>query len=188
MSDIDHAAQPASVVGDLADTICLEGILPVAWVTLPAGFSDAGLTAMYESNLMLLNAIAVFDQPQAVDSDESGLLHQSMFRIEAKLDLLTSLVTRLLDKYALVPPLASVTLTARQFRWHGQVLSAEPGTAGIIEIYVHPLVASPLRLPARVESAGLAQLSELPLSLKNALEKFLFRQHRRRVAEHRSSR
>lgn len=173
---------------DLADTICLEGVLPVAWAAMPAGFTDAEFSAMHEGNLMLLNAIAVIDQPQAGDGDESGLLHQDMFRIEAKLDLLTSLVTRLLDKYSLVPPLASVTLTARQFLWHGQVLPAEPGTSGIIEIYVHPLVAAPLRLPARIESAGVAQLSELPLSLRNALEKFLFRQHRRRVAEHRLGR
>lgn len=173
---------------DLADTICLEGVLPVAWAAMPAGFTDAEFSAMHEGNLMLLNAIAVIDQPQAADGDESGLLHQDMFRIEAKLDLLTSLVTRLLDKYSLVPPLASVTLTARQFLWHGQVLPAEPGTSGIIEIYVHPLVAAPLRLPARIESAGVALLSELPLSLRNALEKFLFRQHRRRVAEHRLGR
>jgi len=179
--------EPA-VTTELADTICLDGVLPVSWAAMPAGFTDHEYSAMHEGNLMLLNAIAVIDQPQVHDGDESGLLHQDMFRIEAKLDLLTSLVTRLLDKYALVPPLASVTLTARQFLWHGQVIPAEPGTTGIIEIYVHPLVAAPLRLPARVESNGVAQLSELPLSMKNALEKFLFRQHRRRVAEHRLSR
>lgn len=180
------SAEPAST--DLADTICLDGVLPVSWCPMPAGFTDTEFAAMHEGNLMLLNAIAVIDQPQASEGDESGLLHQDMFRIEAKLDLLTSLVTRLLDKYSLVPPLASVTLTARQFLWHGQVLPGDAGLSGIIEIYVHPLVAAPLRLPARIESAGVAQLSELPLSLKNALEKFLFRQHRRRVAEHRSGR
>ena len=143
-----QSSEPGST--ELADTICLEGVLPVSWAQMPAGFTDTEFTAMHEGNLMLLNAIAVIDQPQSGDGDDSGLLHQDMFRIEAKLDLLTSLVTRLLDKYSLVPPLASVTLTARQFHWHGNVLPAEPGSSGIIEIYVHPLVAAPLRLPARI--------------------------------------
>lgn len=172
----------------LASAICLEGVLPVAWQELPAGFTDSEFSAMHEGNLMLLNAIAVMEQPQHGDSEEGGLLHQDMFRIEAKLDLLTSLVTRLLDKYELVPPLASVTLTAQQFHWHGRVLPAQPGQSGIIEIYVHPLVAAPLRLPARIESAGTAQLGELPPVMRNAFERFLFRQHRRRVAEHRQGR
>lgn len=173
---------------ELAVTICLEGVLPVAWKDMPAGFADQEFTALHEGNLMLLNAIAVMEQPRHSDAEENGAIHQEIFRVEAKLDLLTSLVTRLLDKYELVPPLAAVTLTARSFHWHGSVLPAEAGRSGIIEIYVHPLVAAPLRLPARIESDGSAVLSELPQLTRNALEKFLFRHHRRRVAEHRQSR
>lgn len=172
----------------LASAICLEGVLPVAWKDMPAALADAEYAALYEGNLMLLNAIAVMDQPQYGDSDESLAIHQDIFRVEAKLDLLTSLVTRLLDKYELVPPLAAVTLTARSFHWHGSMLPADAGRSGIIELYVHPLVAAPLRLPARIEKPGVAVLAELPPMMRNALEKFLFRQHRRQVAEHRQGR
>ncbi len=172
----------------LASAICLEGLLPVAWKDMPAALGDGEYAALHEGNLMLLNAIAVMDQPPHGDNDESLAIHQDIFRVEAKLDLLTSLVTRLLDKYELVPPLAAVTLTARSFHWHGSMLPAEAGRSGIIELYVHPLVAAPLRLPARIEKAGVAVLAELPATMRNALEKFLFRQHRRQVAGHRQGR
>ncbi|MEL0027294.1 MAG: PilZ domain-containing protein [Perlucidibaca sp.] len=189
MSDIDRAmTESPGGSEELASAICLEGVLPVAWKDMPAGMGDVEYASLHEGNLMLLNAIAVMEQPRHADSEESQAIHQELFRLEAKLDLLTSLMTRLLEKYELVPPLASVRLTARSFHWHGSMLPAEAGRSGIIEIYVHPLVAAPLRLPARVEQAGSAQLAEMPVVMRNALERFLFRQHRRQVAEHRQTR
>lgn len=172
----------------LAETICLDGVFPVSWKEMPAGLADVEYAALHEGNLMLLNAIAVMEQPRHAEGEEGSALHQDMFRLEAKVDLLTSLVTRLLTHYEMVPPLAAVTLTARTFHWHGKVLSAEPGQSGIIELYVHPLVAAPLRLPARIESAGVASLGEMSQPVRNGLEKFLFRQHRRQIAVHRQSR
>ncbi len=192
MSDNDRLdmAGDAGEAGDeaLAEAICLEGVLPVAWKDMPAALSDAEYAALHEGNLMLLNALAVMEQPRHGDSEDSLAVHQDLFRLEAKLDLLTSLVTRLLDKYELVPPLAAVKLTARSFHWHGSMLPSEAGRSGIIEIYVHPLVAAPLRLPARIEQAGSAVLAEQPQVMRNALEKFLFRQHRRQVAGSRQGR
>lgn len=192
MADNDRlpAAEAGTQDGDemLASAICLEGVLPVAWKDMPAALADAEYAALHEGNLMLLNAIAVMEQPRHADSEEGLAIHQELFRLEAKLDLLTSLMTRLLEKYELVPPLAAVTLTARSFHWHGSMLPSEAGRTGIIELYVHPLVAAPLRLPARVEQAGSAVISELPATMRNALDKFLFRQHRRQVAGHRQGR
>jgi len=172
----------------LAETICLDGVFPVSWQDMPAGFADAEYAALHEGNLMLLNAIAVMEQPRHIEGEEGSALHLDMFRLEAKVDLLTSLVTRLLTHYEMVPPLAAVTLNARTFHWHGKVLPVEPGQSGIIELYVHPLVAAPLRLPARIEAAGVASLGEMSQPVRNALEKFLFRQHRRQIAVNRQSR
>jgi len=190
MSEHDRLVAGGEAGGEeaLASAICLEGLLPVAWKDMPAAMDDAEYASLHEGNLMLLNAIAVMEQPRHADGEESQAIHQELFRLEAKLDLLTSLMTRLLERYELVPPLMAVTLTARSFHWHGSALPAEAGRSGIVEVYVHPLVAAPLRLPARVEQAGSAMLADMPPVMRNALEKFLFRQHRRQVAEHRQTR
>ena len=48
---------------------------------------------------LLLNALAVLDQPRVPEGEEHAALRQELFRLEAKLDLVTSLAARLLARY-----------------------------------------------------------------------------------------
>lgn len=172
----------------MASAICLEGRFPVAWRADPSLRAETDTVLLHESNLMLLNALAVLEQPRVPEGEEHAVLRQELFRLEAKLDLVTSLAARLLARYEQTPPLAGVRLTARGFVWLDGAPQGGAGETGVIELHAHPLAASPLRLPATLTGRGGAELLDMPPLMRDALDKFLFRQHRRSIAESRQAR
>lgn len=168
----------------LAGLIALSGKLPASWRQLGEPLSDAELVAINDSNAVLLNAIAVVDSQTAGDSDDSGS-SSDILRLEAKVDLLLGLVTRVLAVHQSSPALVNVVLSAQHIRWQdGLITEANSiaGEYGLIDLYVYPLIAVPLSLPVRLLTATSAQLVGLNAYTLNGLEKFLFRQHRRAVA------
>ncbi|MFX7690330.1 PilZ domain-containing protein, partial [Acinetobacter baumannii] len=84
---------------------------------------------------MLLNALAVLEQPRVPEGEEHAVLRQELFRLEAKLDLVTSIAARLLARYEQTPPLAGVRLTARGFAWLDGAPQGGAGETGVIELH-----------------------------------------------------
>lgn len=184
MNDPTIADTTTSEHEQLTAVIGLAGRLPALWRALDMPLSEAELTAINDSNGVLLNAIAVVDSHNQADPDESGA-HSELLRIEAKVDLLLGLVTRVLSAHQATPTLFRVFLSAQQLSWQDALVpvpESVPEQLGVVDLYVYPLIAVPLTLPLRINSAGSAQIIGLNLHTLNGLEKFLFRQHRRAIA------
>jgi hypothetical protein len=71
-----------------------------------------------------------------------------------------------------------------------------PGDALLLALYLNPIVPDAVALPARVERVAeepggearvRASFGAMPAPLRNALEKLIFRHHRRQVAEQRKA-
>ncbi len=164
--------------------VAYEATLPLSWRTLdhvPA--ADTGHT-----NLLLLHLAAVTEEPLPEPGEgDAARLH----RLEAKLDLLLQLeLERQLDG-APLPGAVPVCLSAGELAW---IAEAVPAAGDEVEVALHlaPGRLPPLRLRGRVTAvtaAGGAREATVHLDvappLAEALERFVFRQHRRAVARRR---
>lgn len=183
MSDIHHAAERQL----FDETLSCELALPVefrAGATPPRpGAAEA-----------LLRGLAQVEDSRAEDGlDERGELPQAVQRVEAKLDLVLGLLGRLVRQ-------SQPALPLRQVRWSRQGMRLETdapaglaaGTTGTLVLQPGEWLPEAVELPARVlaeASSGTGgsflwlRFEALAPGLEAALERHLFRLHRRQVAE-----
>ena len=150
---------------------------------------------LFDEILTLEETRAAAFVPQAlVPSAVDGLLGraESLLRLEAKLDLLTLLVADLAGGQAAQDAQCALRWSARGVEL---VLdqAAQPGTQGVFRVRASDWLPSPLALPAQVVAAApdaggtRAWLAFAPSSpaLEAALERHVFRIHRRDIAQRR---
>jgi hypothetical protein len=172
-----------------ADTLTCDELRPATFLPR-ARPADPVLAASGEA---LLRALAVVEDGPRPEEPESG--DHALPRIEAKLDLLTALVASLCRHEDVDPP--------RALRWsaRGACLVLEdpppPGSSGLFRVRPADWLPSALVLPATGiarEAAGAGgvrvwlRFDPIPPALEAALERHLFRIHRRAVAESRRPR
>ncbi|MGN6512740.1 MAG: PilZ domain-containing protein [Lysobacteraceae bacterium] len=162
----------------------------------PAGFEPATLdpAALHAEALRaeaFLQALALVEDSRGEDAEEHAPVALALQRIEARLDLLTALVGSLLHGPDRDPP--------RALRWSalGARLEAQPpaeaGGTGWLRLQPSDALPQVLRLPVRVlacadlgpQACLWLRFEGLTPALAAALERHLFRVHRREIAERR---
>ena len=179
------------------DVLACEEVRPATF--LPGKSDHAAQQSFATSGEALLRALAVIEDGTRGEA-HAGLEPEqpsdhAMHRVEAKLDLLTLLVASVCasDK---ADPMRSLQWSAR-----GACLAVEqplpPGTSGHFRVQPADWLPSPLLLPATViacntDSSGATRawlrFDQLSPALEAALERHLFRIHRRSIAESRRPR
>ena len=166
-----------------------EGLLPFRWLPIDGNTSPLDLAKFDANNDEVLRFIDVLDELPNESSVEHSNINQELAKIEVKFDLLLNLVTQLLSVYFPLPSPVHVKLTPSGLQW----ISTEainPGEYGQIEIYMSSRCPRALVFPARIElneKDGAeyrisAQFSEMSGSIRERLERLIFRHHRRGVA------
>jgi hypothetical protein len=164
----------------------------------PCGFEAAtpDAAALHAEALRaeaFLQALAIVEDSRGEDPEEHGATGLVLQRIEARLDLLTALVGSLLQGTDRDPP--------RTLRWSAigacvTGIDSPVGSTGWLRVQPSDRLPQPLRLPVRVlatESAAEGmrlwlRFEGLSTGLAAALERHLFRLHRREIAERRRPR
>jgi len=154
--------------------------------------ASAELARLNGTNHQLLAALATLEESHGAEvlKDESPALAQELQRLEYKVDVLLRLTAQLAMRAAPLPPAARVRLTGAGLEWYEPADAFTAGESGLISLYLSPTLPEPLRLAAVVagvgqrEGARVAQLafSEVSDAVVEALEKLIFRHHRRQVA------
>lgn len=167
------------------DALGCDEILPAAFVggTGPAEGDGAGV-------LRALALIEETGEPEREDSDARGA---ELARVEAKLDLVLALLGSVLR--AQRPDLAPVALRWSRLGACVHAATAPSADTGCLRVALDPRLPQPLELPARViacepEGEGVRlwlSFERLDPALESALERHVFRRHRRAVAEARRS-
>lgn len=169
------------------DALACEEARPVAFVP---GAMDAH--ARHAHGLRaegLLRALAIVEDSRVDEPEDHGPTELALHRMEAKLDLLTALVARLAQRDGHDP--------VQPLRWTARgaelvlPLALAPGEEGGLRIQPSDWLPDPITLPARVLHAAPASagtqaviaFDALSPTLEAALERHLFRIHRRAVAE-----
>ncbi|GHA90132.1 PilZ domain-containing protein [Cognatilysobacter bugurensis] len=156
--------------------------LPAAFV--PAAPDAVAIASLCSRAEAFLQSVAVIEDSRSEDSEEFGPAALALNRIEARLDLLTALVARLAQRDS--------GDAWQSVRWsaagaHLPLAGAATTGAGVFRVQPCDWLPEPLQLPATViacDDSGAAWLRFEPLTpgLVLALERHLFRVHRREVA------
>lgn len=174
------------------ETLACTELRPAAFV--PGAPPPAEAQAELLRAETFLQALAVIEDSRGEDPDEHGPLGTALARIEARLDLLTTLVGNLLQGPGADPP--------RLLRWSARgaclpvAAPVAAGDAGVLRLQPADAVPQVLRLPVRAiacrgEPGALQawlRFEALSPGLESALERHLFRIHRRAVAGQRRAR
>lgn len=179
------------------DVLACEEVRPAAF--LAGRIDEAVLRSLGTRGESLLRALAVIEDGGRGDAhpgpDQEQPADHAIHRIEAKLDLLTLLVAGVCAGDD-ADPLRSLRWSARGARVAVDGPLA-PGTAGHFRVRPADWLPSPLLLPASVvacdaDASGAhrawLRFESLSPALEAALERHLFRIHRRAIAESRRAR
>lgn len=172
------------------DGLALHDNLPLAWE--PSALADpAELELCNQETARALQALALFEEAPREISTESLQQGQELLHLEAKVDVLLSLVTRLVTQRQGAPARHNTVLRPETLEWSGPgVPQVRTGDTGIVIMYPNPMLPLPFRLPAlivgAVERSGtlwrLTRFEPLAPAVRFGLEKLVFRRHRRQVA------
>lgn len=148
---------------------------------------------MHLQNLQRLQSITALEsQPAQQPSDPPTPAEAELQRLETKLNLALDLLSTLLNQSLPRPVDSCVLLDAQQVQWLNPK-AIPPGTRGRIGLYLHPLLAHPVLLPGEITACGpqddnglqeiRCRFDPMPDDLSDALLGYIFRGHRRAVAE-----
>ncbi|MDG2526536.1 PilZ domain-containing protein [Stenotrophomonas sp. HITSZ_GD] len=188
MTDILHAAE--SQLFD--DTLSCELALPVAFRV----GSAPGRPAAAET---LLRSLAQVEDLRSDDGhEERGELPLLVQRMDAKLDLMLALLGRLARQGGQELPLRPVRWSRRGMRLEtGGRSGAQAGAAGVLSLQPGDWLPEAIDLPVTVLAEAASgtggcflwlRFDPLDAGLEAALERHLFRLHRRQIAEARRAR
>ena len=172
-----------------SERVCVDDRLRVS--LLPRDSDGSSLAQLGERNLQTLASIAAIEERRADGSDDDSPVLQELARLDAKLNALVDIVNRLLVPVSALPDRIPVRFNAIGALVPAALLPAA-GDALCMRIHLDACPSLPLELPARVQRRlddGLAFLALEPLgdAAADAIERFVFRHHRRKVAEARQS-
>jgi len=162
----------------------------LTWETSPLT-DPAELDHYNQETARALQALALFEEAPKELSTDAVPKGQEFLHLEAKVDVLLSLVTRLVSHQEGLPKRHNTVLRADTLEWTGPCAEqARTGDTGVITIYPNPMLPMPFRLAGRVvstvERAGvkwrLTRFENLSPLVSVGLEKLVFRRHRRQVA------
>jgi hypothetical protein len=174
------------------DGLILDDTRPLAWLpgALAVGTELANLNA---DNMQLLIAEASIEETRATEAlkEESPALLHELQRLEFKLNILLRLAAELTMRQNALPKMYRIRLSASGLEW---TLDGPPaGTTGLLQLYINASVPQPLLIPCSVdheEVRGGERVSQLRFvgvsePVTEALEKVIFRHHRRLIASSR---
>ncbi len=174
----------------LGDGLVYEDAMPLSWVEGPL-VEGIDLARMNAENLQLLGAESSLEEVRVHDAmkDESPALAHELQRLEYKLNILLRLTAELSARQNALPRPEPVRLSAAGLEWVGTD-GPRVGTTGLVTLYINPALPQPLRLSCRVigerdaDGRRVAQLQFAGLSdsVAEAINKLIFRHHRRLVA------
>jgi hypothetical protein len=182
---------PDSVPSGLVFTGCL----PLAWRELPTLPDEVELRELERANLAILSTLFALDiHAGDFGDDPSALANASeLKRLDFKVSLLLELVGQLFARQQHIPPERLLTLAVDSVSWSADTPLPPDGLLQL-ELYCNLSYPRPLILPAQVvETSPIpdsgwriqARFHAPSPALQEALERYIFLQHRRAIASQR---
>lgn len=171
-----------------AQEMAYEGALPLLVEQMDALPNPVEAASYNERNLQLLRTLASLDERRAATAEEDAPLSQELERLEGKINVLIEMVNRLLLPGERMPPRHPCRLNSSGLLLPVALVPSVPTLK--VSIHFDACRALPLELPAQAMGSNtqgqvlliFTGVSEL---VAQELQRFVFRHHRRKVAESR---
>ncbi len=172
-----------------------EDRIPLRWKILQSPLPPARQSQLDQQNEEMLAFIATLEEHKGdVADDEHDAYRQELQRVEHKVNLLLDMVGQLLARQTDMPESVPVRLGPGAIEWHAADAPAE-GHRLLLEIFISQQYPKPLVFVGQVREVEpqdhamriVAEFEEGGESVTHALEKLIFRHHRRLVAHARKS-
>jgi len=187
----DHSEQ-------LGEGVIYKDIVPLRWRDIAPEELTYSYLSLQDANEEVLRFITTLDEFHVDNQDELGNSSGSdLTRIEFKLNLLLDMVTQLIERETTMPEAVPITLGSAGIEWVSMTAPRE-GTLLKLSLYLHHKYPRPFVVIGKVlsvspldESAAagkfLVRLAYETMSapVQSGLEKLIFRQHRRSIAQSR---
>ncbi|MDL5366678.1 PilZ domain-containing protein [Xanthomonas sp. NCPPB 2654] len=164
-------------------------------LALPADFKLGNGIGRFGAGEALLRGLAQIEDLRSDDgSEERGDQPLQLQRMDAKLDLMLVLLGRLARQHEDTLPLRPLRWSRRGLRLElGSRSGAAPGAAGLLRLQPSDWLPDYLELPVQVLAEAVAgsgfylwlRFETQPAGMEEALERHLFRLHRRQIADNR---
>ncbi|HET6433839.1 PilZ domain-containing protein [Dyella sp.] len=173
-----------------SERVCVEDRVRLVVEALDPAMDRAALARLAERNLATLASIAALEERRSESTDDDNPVLQELGRLDAKLNALVDIVNRLLTPADTLPPRQRLRFNALGALLPSALLP--PDDRLLVRVHLDGCPSLPLELPARVQRrledglafVGFESMSE---ATTTALDRLVFRLHRRKVAEARQS-
>lgn len=160
-------------------------VLPFAW--RPAA-PEEPLNGWAEQNLRMLTAIAALGERAMVDAEAPGAAEFE--RLHRKVDLVIELLGALLRRAQHEATPTPLRISSEGLSWPAGADAPAPGSRISVRIDLHACTPAPWQWTGEIVATGDGethlQFAAMPEPLASALERHVFTQHRRSVADARS--
>ncbi|MBQ0720122.1 MAG: PilZ domain-containing protein [Gammaproteobacteria bacterium] len=171
-----------------------ESNISLVWQLVDALPGDNELVKINEDNSRFLKALAALNEGAPEAGEELPQTAAELQRLDLKLNLLLEFVGQLLASQRSLPPPTRVRLGHAAIEWLAEDCPP-PGAQICIEVYLRSELPAPLKFHGIAVLAGSEPGSDgaskrvqlrfvgLNATLQDDLEKFIFRRHRRSIAQ-----
>lgn len=176
----------------LADSLVYMASLPVSWSPRDEKCPDSEYIRIAEHNEHVLRCVNLLGEQLIEKIDEET--DSAIVRLEAKVNLLLELVSKLDQRINLIPEAEEVRLTSGGIEWKSNDSPPTVGSTVWINLYIDNRIPEAMKIPAMVLTvheelhgftAG-AKYELLGEVVQELMEKMIFRHHRRMIAQSRA--
>lgn len=188
--NIEHDAPDVATA--FLEQLAFEGDLRIEWRVLAAAPGAEAMIRMRDVNLTVLNLVAAVEEhrggeSRAEGSEEDAVGNAELARLDAKVNLLLELVQRLVAGDRKPPARRPARLNSLGVALDLTTdLQLDDGALLEVDVHLDASRAMPLELPARAhrlaDGRTLFAFIDLGPALSEALDRLVFRYHRRQVA------
>ncbi|HED38976.1 MAG TPA: hypothetical protein ENJ13_00930 [Chromatiales bacterium] len=180
----------------LGEGVVYKDIVPLCWRDIAREELEFSYLSLQDANEEVLRFITTLDECHIDGPDEAGGASASdLSRIEFKLNLLLDMVTQLVERETSMPESVPITLGSSGIEWS----SATPPREGAlleVSLYLHHKYPRPFIVIGQVLTIKALEgksgkylihlvFDTMSAAVQSALEKLIFRQHRRSIAQSR---
>lgn len=174
--------------------LLLEATLPLEWIDAPT-MTQASSELQHQGNVALLRALSAIETSLPEHEVHAEATQKALERVEAKLDIVFLLLSRLASTSVTFPPEKPVTLSSNTITWTESGSAPVVGQSLQVTLYLNPRLPQPLHLPVtindlRTKDSGVEVVGTLQ-SVGDELEEWLtrtiFRYHRRALQARKQS-
>ncbi len=175
----------------LADSLVYVASLPLSWSVREEGYPESYYISIAEHNEHILRCVNLLGEQPRDKAEEESESDLALIRLEAKVNLLLEMVSKLDQRINQTPDTTEIKLASAGLEWLCCDSPPAADSSIWIKLHIDRRIPEAMKIPARVvtvceEPGGVAvgaRYESIGEVVQEQVEKMIFRHHRRMIAQ-----